>query len=268
MPFRTILIGLIAILLAFLGHLGFAGAYIRSATSVAATRTPVLVELFTSEGCSSCPPADALLEKLDRSQPVPAADIVVLSEHVDYWNEIGWKDPYSSREFSVRQGDYAHRFRLDGPYTPQMVVDGDIELVGSDERRAIQVIEGAAKVAKLTLSLSSLRLEGTSSLVLHVEMGPQFSSAKAASGQVLIALADDSDRSNVGGGENAGRVLKHVAVVRTLTQVGTTDRDGAFAKDVRVDLEKANPRNLRVVVIVQETTTGRVLGLESARLSN
>src|SRR5271156_5892859 len=105
-------------------------------------RTPVLVELFTSEGCSDCPPADAVLEKLDRSQPVPNTQLVVLSEHVDYWNDIGWKDPYSSHEFSIRQGDYAHRFRLDSAYTPQMVVDGDAQFVGSDERKAILPIEG------------------------------------------------------------------------------------------------------------------------------
>src|ERR1700756_2875229 len=114
----------------------------------ATARTPVLVELFTSEGCSDCPPADALLGKLDRSQPVRNAQLVVLSEHVDYWNDIGWKDAYSSHEFSVRQGDYAHRFRLDGPYTPQMVVDGETQFVGSDERRAIETVEGAAKAAK------------------------------------------------------------------------------------------------------------------------
>ncbi|HXQ34159.1 MAG TPA: DUF1223 domain-containing protein, partial [Anaerolineales bacterium] len=119
-------------------------------------RTPVLVELFTSEGCSSCPPADALLEKLDRSQPVGGADLVVLSEHVDYWNDIGWKDPYSSHEFSVRQGDYARRFRLNSPYTPQMVVDGEMELVGSDERRAIRVIENSIKTVKLPVALSSI----------------------------------------------------------------------------------------------------------------
>src|SRR5579862_7185709 len=191
--------------------------------SMRTPRTPVLVELFTSESCSSCPPADALLQKLDRSQPVPGADLVVLSEHVDYWDDIGWKDPFSSREFSIRQSDYALRFRLDSPYTPQMVVDGNAELVGSDETRAIRAIEGAAKVAKLAVNVSSLHLEGAHSLALHIQVGPPTSPARPTSGLVFVALADESDQSHVRGGENDGRSLTHVAVVRVLEQVGTID---------------------------------------------
>jgi hypothetical protein len=231
-------------------------------------RAPVLIELLTSEGCSSCPPADALLARLDRSQPVRTAGVIVLSEHVDHWDDIGWKDPYSSRRFSSRQGDYAHRFRLDGPYTPQMVVDGDMQFVGSDERRAIQVIENAAKADKIPVGLSSIHLEGNNNLAIHLEVGPPVSSARPASGQIWIALADHSDQSNVRRGENAGRILKHVAVVRSLTQVGIIDRSGAFSRDVKVNTENANQRNLRIVAMVQETGAGRVLGVGSARLSN
>src|ERR1700692_4100136 len=134
-------------------------------------RTPVLVELFTSEGCSSCPPADALLEKLDRSQPVNGAELIVLSEHVDYWNDIGWKDPHSSHEYSERQSAYASRFGRSGIYTPQMVVDGHSELVGSDERGAIHAVENESRFVKVPLSLSGLHFENNK-VSMHVEAGP------------------------------------------------------------------------------------------------
>jgi len=231
------------------------------------SRTPVLIELFTSEGCSSCPPADALLEKLDESQPVSAAELIVLSEHVDYWNDIGWKDPYSSREFSDRQRVYRQLFGLGSVYTPQMVVDGQFEFVGSDERRAIRAVEEATKVQKVPVVLSSIRREANNAIVLHVDVGPLRSNS-AQSGKVLIAIADDSDESRVTNGENAGRTLRHVAVLRSLVPIGTVDGARGFSRDVTVSDSKRNSRNLRVIGIVQEMAGGRVWGVGSARLSN
>lgn len=230
------------------------------------SRTPILIELFTSEGCSSCPPADALLERLDRSQPARGAELIVLSEHVDYWDDIGWKDPYSSHEYSERQSAYASHFGLGSIYTPQMVVDGHIELVGSDERRAAQAIANATKMAKTPVTLSSIRLSDDT-VTLHLETGPLASSAEGGSAEVLIATADDSDESHVSRGENAGRTLTHVAVLRNLVRVGTVTRTDKFSRDVSTRLNNLDSRSIRLVAIVQEPMAGRVWGVESTRIS-
>ena len=260
---------LFAISIVMLGSL----RYIRAASTLPVPapgetrRTPVLVELFTSEGCSSCPPADALLERLDRSQPVSGAELIVLSEHVDYWNDIGWKDPYSSHEYSERQSAYAAQFGLGSIYTPQMVVDGHIELVGSDERRATRAIEDATNGTKAPVSISS-RLSDEKTITLHIEAGPLPSSITAESASVFVAIADNSDESHVSRGENAGRTLKHVAVLRNLIRIGAVDRTAVFSRDMKLDLNAKNRPNLRVAVIVQEAAAGRVWGAGLARLSN
>jgi len=187
---------------------------------------------------------------------------------VDYWNDIGWRDPYSLHEYSQRQGAYAGHFGIGSVYTPQMVVDGHFEFVGSDERGAIEAIEGAAKTTKIPVSISSVHLEAGNAVTLHVEAGRLPSSSAVRSADVLIATADESDESHVSRGENAGRTLKHISVLRTLTRVGTVDQSGEFSQDVRIRTNRVNAGNLRVVAIVQEAPIGRVLGAGSARLSN
>src|SRR5579862_6311512 len=120
-----------------------------AAAPVAATeRTPVLVELFTSEGCSSCPPADEILQKMDKLQPIPNIRIVVLSEHVDYYDQIGWKDPFSAHAYTERQQNYVERMKVESPYTPQMVVDGEFQFNGTDAKTAVQDIQKAAASEK------------------------------------------------------------------------------------------------------------------------
>ena len=247
--------------------------YVHGASAPAVTgrddgsRTPVLIELFTSEGCSSCPPADALLEKLDRSQPVNGAELIVLSEHVDYWNDIGWKDPYSSHEYSERQSAYAAHFGRSSIYTPQMVVDGHAELVGSDELGAIEAVENETRFVKVPLSLSGVHFENNNKVSMHVEAGP-LEAIGARSANLYLAIADESDVSQVSRGENAGRTLKHVAVLRSLVPVGTANKADKVSKDITVNVSNESRGHLRIVGIIQDPSAGRVLGVASARLSN
>jgi hypothetical protein len=227
--------------------------------------TPVLVELFTSEGCSDCPPADALLERLDTSQPVAGAQLIVMSEHVDYWNDIGWRDPYSSHAYSERQSTYATRFGLSSVYTPQMVVDGKFEFVGSDERRAITAAERAAKVDKIRMSLSAAHLESASVLAVHLDAGRLPASA-TRSAAVLLAIADEKDESHVTGGENGGRTLRHVAVLRSLKQVASLDQANTLSQDVRIEIPRRNG-SIRLIAFAQDVENGAVWGVASTRFS-
>lgn len=212
--------------------------------AVAASRVPVLLELFTSEGCSSCPPADLLLEVLDRQQPVSGADIVVVSEHVDYWNHIGWTDPFSSATYSRRQQHYAQRFGLDGVYTPQMIVDGRWQFVGSDERLATKAIINAAASAKIGLIVQQ---EGAR---LVIRSTAPFEAAV----DVSVIRAREHAVSNVARGENRGRELRHVSVATALLQAGQVQKHRIA--DLRVD---ADPRGSeRVIVFAQELRTGHI----------
>jgi hypothetical protein len=230
-------------------------------TSETTGRVPLLVELFTSEGCSSCPPADAFLQELDR-QPLAGAEMIVLSEHVDYWNHIGWKDPYSARFYSDRQGTYANRFDLDGPYTPQMVVDGNSEFVGSDPELARKAFDRALAVPKIAVRLSAISVDAGNTLHAHVETG-----AVPSDADVVMAIALNHAESQVLRGENGGRTLTHTAVVRKMVKIGTAQHGPAFAQEVQVKLEPGSARdNLRVIVFVQEVHQGRVLGAAVARV--
>jgi len=214
-------------------------AAILPAGAAGADRAPVLVELFTSEGCSSCPPADRLLEKLD-----PVA--VVLSEHVTYWNQDGWRDPFSLDEVTQRQQGYADRFRLDGTYTPEMVVNGAVQFNGSDSRRA------ADEIAK-----ASDRINAAPRLA-WVDRGVQVEIDGAHAGdRVYLALADDSASSAVKAGENKGRQLHHVAVCREIRKAGKVPPGGAFYQLIELPPQA---RRQRVIVWTQSGDAGAVAG--------
>jgi len=233
-------------------------------TAVSAGRSPVLVELFTSEGCSSCPPADALLQKLDQ-QPWANAELIVLSEHVDYWNHLGWKDPYSARLYSERQEAYARRFGRD-PYTPQMVVDGTVQFVGSDAQVAHDAVATAARRGKQLVQFSSITHDGAGEVALHLETGPLAKSAHTDAADVYVALALNQADSRVTAGENAGHRLTHVDVVQSMVRVGGITRTQPFAKDIRIRLNRpSDSHNFRIIAFVQSTGTGEVLGAVERR---
>jgi hypothetical protein len=222
-------------------------------------RAPVVVELFTSEGCSSCPAADLLLAKLVSTQPVGGAEVIALSEHVDYWNRLGWTDPFSSKQFSERQGRYAKAWRQARIYTPQMVVDGGAEFVGSDGERARREIARAAGEPKAAVALEAAAAGG--GLRVAVRPLPPAQRPGSDSAEVLLAVVEDGLRSEVRRGENAGRSLAHVAVVRRLEVLGPLASGEPFDRRLDVVLDPSWRRErLRAVAFVQEVGSRRILG--------
>jgi hypothetical protein len=222
-------------------------------------RVPVLLELFTSEGCSSCPPADRLLEVLDEKQPVAGADLIVLSEHVDYWDRLGWKDPFSSPQYTARQQDYTNRYNFDGVYTPQLVVDGRYGFVGSDGREASAAIQKAIRKRKIPIAISNVARNGNE-VTAHIELSAD-ENFRGARGILFVALADNRQESHVARGENSGRALSHVAVTRVLKQVGAIDFDSPVAKEIALPVYQGSGTGLRLVAFIQDPKSGHVLGV-------
>jgi hypothetical protein len=236
-------------------------------------RSPVIVELFTSEGCSSCPPADVILTQLQKTQPIEGAEVIALSEHVDYWNYIGWADPFSSSAFSARQETYAQAFKRESIYTPQMVVDGQIEFVGASIGKAQEAIAKAARAPKadVKLSISQTKAEKDPQILrlsVSVKNVPPFSQGDVA--EALLVLTEDGLSSNVARGENSGRQLAHTAVVREIRALGSVDpATKAFNSETTAMVASGWKReNLRAVAIVQERAHRRVLGAAVVNLAS
>jgi hypothetical protein len=231
------------------------------------TRAPVLVELFTSEGCSSCPPADGLLVRLVQQQPVEGVEIIALEEHVDYWNRLGWVDPFSSQGFTARQSRYSDAFGLEQIYTPQMVVDGRAEFVGSDASRAEEAIEQAAHVKKAHVQIDRLpNPQRPESLMIAVRV-EGLEAAQPA--DVVVAITEDKLSTPVPRGENAGHQWEHSPILRVSHAIGEA-KPGAAEFSGKASLTLPGPwrrENLRVVVFVQEQKSRHILGVGAVTLS-
>jgi hypothetical protein len=214
-------------------------AAVLPAGAAGADRAPVLVELFTSEGSAGCPAADLLLAKLDGTA-------IVLGEHVTLWDNKAWRDRFALEDVTKRQQAYIDRFRLDSPYTPQMVINGAVQFSGVDERRATAEIAKAAKRVKVLPRL------------LWTDAGVQVEIDGAhVADRVFLALADETAATTVTGGENRGRQLRHVAVCREIRRLGLVPPGGAFYQLVNVPPQA---RKQRAIVWMQVGDVGAVAG--------
>jgi hypothetical protein len=231
-------------------------------------RTTVVAELFTSEGCSSCPPADDVLSQLTRRQPVPGVEVLALGEHVDYWDRLGWRDAFSSAAFTRRQSEYEARvFPTSSVYTPQLVVDGQLERVGSDLNAVQRAIKQASQAPKATVAVSvahstdpNLRVE------VHVDVPPDLVFRDTA--DVFVAVTEDNLVTDVRRGENRGRTLKHSAVVRSLTTVGAmraSEHTFSTTASVPWASDWKSP-NVRVISFLQERQSRRIMGAGSTTI--
>ena len=245
-----------------------------SATALRASdpsRVPVLVELFTSEGCSSCPPADALLISLDR-QSIDGVEVIPLSEHVDYWNHLGWKDSFSSPLFSARQQQYAVRFGVDSVYTPQMVINGRGEALGSDSSKVYTAIERDAKAARASLRIQVLDPVGDdppNAVRLKVTVDAIPESLKKETLDLLLAVTESGLSSSVRNGENAGRVLRHTGVVRSLTRVAELEpkKSRGYTATLMTQVARNwDRRAVRAVLFLEGRDTRAIAGVASCTL--
>jgi hypothetical protein len=233
-----------------------------------------LVELFTSEGCSSCPPADAFLSELENQQPVPGAEVIALEEHVDYWDQLGWRDPFSSADWTDRQRRYVDALtKGGGPYTPQMIVNGSVEFVGSRDRTGRSAIEQAAR--RILIPVQFVRvtgMPGKRAAEVVVEIGASDTHESRGDMDVWLALAETHLQSSVSRGENAGKELRHASVLRKLQRIGALNgksiesgRITRFAGKVNYD-SAWKPENLHIVTFIQDRRTLQIMGAAQERL--
>jgi len=244
-------------------------------TGVAAPRDPgspphlVIVELFTSEGCSSCPPADALLKELSEQQKMNDVQVVALEEHVDYWNHLGWKDPYSAAEFSQRQSDYAQIFGSDGVYTPQMIVDGQHEFVGSRSLAAREAIQKAANQPKAEIVLVGGANSSPGKPAFEVQIKNLEGISVRGETELWVAVTEKGLQTDVKAGENSGETLKHAAVVRSLRKIDTLRNPAGYDRQIQVAVDPGwKKENLAVVAFLAEKSSRKIIGAAATPLNS
>ena len=216
-----------------------------------------VVELFTSQGCSSCPPADVLLEKIDQLVQQGKHDVYVLSFHVDYWNRLGWRDPYSSQKFSQRQRAYASAANSRRVYTPQMIVNGQTEFVGSNQKLAMSAISASLKKpSAVRVELQCERKDNKANV--------QFQVAGNFQNLVMnVAVVETPAANRVSRGENSGRTLSHVNVVRAFKIAPLHAGRGQLEVELPIDLKS---EGAKLIAYAQNPRTLQVVGAATSKL--
>ena len=221
----------------------------------------VLVELFTSEGCSSCPPADALLRQIEGKQTDSGQLIVGISEHVTYWNQLGWSDPFSSDSYTERQNAYGQRFHLDSVYTPQMVINGEEQIVGSDRAGLLRAIREGREPQPISVHINAVSAHDRF-LVLEFSITGNIPSGGA---DLFAAVTDDETKSNVARGENSGRTLSHVSVARSITRIAKVSSQ--TEQTIRILLPSPSTlsenQGRHLILFAQAPGFGHVLGVDT-----
>ncbi|HEX4334879.1 MAG TPA: DUF1223 domain-containing protein [Polyangiaceae bacterium] len=222
-------------------------------TASPAGKSPVVVELFSSEGCSSCPSAEEFVRDFAARWPSDAPPLLTLEYHVDYWNYLGWTDPFSHHEYTERQEAYSHAFGDDRIYTPEIVVQGKTAV---PSRSASALTAELRRESSGPLAHVTVAVDG-SNVGVHVDHAP---SNGGAIMDVVLAVTESNLRSEVRAGENRGETLAHAPVVRRLTTLGVLE-NGAFDVRAHVDLAPSWKReNLRFVAFVQERGSRHIVG--------
>ncbi len=261
---RFLSTGLAAILLGFIAFDALVTAQqtdqIKNPASAAARKSFVLIELYTSEGCPTCPPADENLARLENEQPVADAEIVTLALHVDYWNSLQWKDVYSSPLFSRRQQIYSQALKINQSYTPQMIVDGRAEFTGNNLAKARKAIHEAAKTNKAWIEIAP-RAAGYKIEITGI---PAHETAT-----VFLAITEDNLASNRKSGRKSNEKVEHISVVRELKSLGMltatqTNLEIETALQIQADWKK---EDLKLVVFVQENASRKILGANRIKIN-
>lgn len=222
----------------------------------------MILELFTSQGCSSCPPADALLSKLD-ADPQLMGRVIPLSFHVDYWNYIGWTDPFSSHDWSQRQRAYSRTLHED-VYTPQLVINGSRGMVGSNES-AVRSAVNAALSTEPSAHLELVAMRGSDGTI-GIDVKALQSTSEPL--DIWVAIVEDGLETNVARGENGGRTLKNDNVVRELRRTSTLEPHGHDTSHIEIKPQREwKLEKLELVAFAQNRATSRIVGAAATRIA-